>query len=256
MKNVFLTVLFLIFATQNSFAMQPITVANLFEIIKGEPAPKYMESSSKRVILCRDATSCKDEIPCKDEILCKDKELDYHSGENPLIELAHFISIITSKSRGVVNPVELCAIKAFLKREGENRENTGNRFYADLSTYLEKLYPTAHIFNFEDASQLSNQICTVCLSKIDIGANPLILSCKHVFCYNCLFEWYTGRDLTKDDEAHRHCPTCRKELDYPFITLFISDYLYKDKSDIAMAEYEKQALQERILRILILGSHS
>ncbi|MFA6535225.1 MAG: RING finger protein [Candidatus Babeliales bacterium] len=249
-KNVLLVVLFLIFANQSSFAMQPITVANLFEIIKGETAPKYMESSPKRVILCRDAISCKDEIPCKD------KELDSYSGENPLVELAHFISIITSKSKGVVNPVELCAIKAFLKREGENRENIGNRFYGDLSTYLEKLYPTAHIFNFEDASQLSNQICTICLSRIEIGANPLILSCKHVFCYNCLFEWYTGRDLTKHDEAHRHCPTCRKELDYPFITLFISDYLYKDKSDIAMAEYGKQALQERILRILILGSHS
>ena len=250
MKNIFLTVLFLIFTTQNSFAMQPITVANLFEIIKGESAPKYMESSSKSVIMCHD------EISRKDEILCKDKELDSHMGEHPLVELAHFISTVTSKSKGVVNSVELCAIKAFLKREGENRENAGNIFYGDLSTYLEKLYPTAHILNFEDASQLSNQICTICLSKIDIGANPLILSCKHVFCYNCLFEWYTGRDLTKHDEAHKHCPTCRKELDYPFITLFISDYLYKDKSDIAMAEYEKQAFQERILRILILGSNS
>lgn len=245
-KNIFLAVLFLTFANQNSFAMQPITVATLFEGIKSGPAPKYMVSP------CKDVIRCSDVIPCKDESSCKDEELNHFAVTNPLSELMHFIGVVTSRTKGFVNPTELCAIKAFLKREGENSENSFNLFYKEMSDYLEKRYPTAYIFNFEDASQLSNQICTVCQSKVSLDANPLILSCKHVFCYNCLFEWYAGRDLTKDDN-HKHCPTCRRELDCAFIILFISDYLYKEKSDIAMAEHERQKFQERILRIIILN---
>lgn len=248
-KNVFLVGLFLILSSQNSFAMQPITVASLFEIIKGEFAPKYMENSCNRVILCQDVIASSDEVPCKD------KELDSHKGVNPLSGLAHFMQEITSRSKGLVSSTELCAIKAFLKRESENSKNPCTLFYKDLAAYLEKRYPTAFIFNFEDASQLSNQMCTICQSKIEPDVNSLILSCNHVFCYNCLFEWYAGRDLTKED-GHKLCPDCRKELDLSFITLFISDDLYKEKSDTARDEYERKAFQERILRILILGSHS
>ena len=138
-KNVFLVGLFLIFASQNSFPMQPITVANLFETIKGELAPKYMEKLFERVILCQDVIASKDELPCED----KDKELDFCRHVNPLSELAHFMQAVTSRSKGLVCLTELCAIKAFLKRESENCKNPCNLFYKDLAVYLGKRYPIA-----------------------------------------------------------------------------------------------------------------
>ncbi len=169
----------------------------------------------------------------------------YNVAGNPLIELAHIIKLFTSKTRGIITQTELSAIKAFLEREGKSGKNRFNLFYEDLSIYLDQKYPL-------DFSKITDLTCVICQSEINPYSKPLILSCNHIFCYNCLFEWYTRHNLKKED-AHELCPTCRAKLDSSIITLFISDDKYKEKSDAVMEEYEEEALQEIIIQIIFLS---
>lgn len=220
-KNILLAILFLVFINQHSFAAK----------VAAESTPKITTSAELFEAIKM--------APCK---RC------YPSIKGPLGELARFINMVTSKSHGEINNSILSIIKAYLEREGKNGENPFNPFYEDLSIYLEQMYPF-------DATIFDDTTCTICLNQ---PKNSVILSCNHIFCYDCLFEWYTRHNLKKDDTNIR-CPLCKKEFNNPVLSLFISDEHYMEKSSIAMKEHERREVQEAALRILILsqlGHHS
>jgi len=218
-KNILLTIFFLIFANQNSFAAQAPTIselqittaAELFETIK----------------------------------MCSWQKC-YTANKNPLSELAHFIKAVTSHSDGAINLTILSVIKAFLARESKNSKNPFNICYKNLSIYLEQIYQL-------DKSRFDNSDCALCIKQ---PKNFIILSCNHIFCYDCLFERYTKHNLKKEEDTHIQCPLCMKRLDDSVLALFISDERYEEKSGIAMKEYAQKELQDSILRILLLGQHN
>lgn len=177
------------------------------------------------------------------EIIKTHESPKYQKIGNPLKELAHYIQAFTSITHGIITKTELSIIKALLYREGYNGDNPYNLFYEDLFNFLDQKFPL----------DLSNQTCTICQSEITPVSNSLILSCNHVFCYNCLFEHYTKHNLKKDD-AYIKCPNCRKNLDDSVIALFITDCRYKQKLDATIKEYEQEEFQEIILRIILLGN--
>jgi hypothetical protein len=169
----------------------------------------------------------------------------YYKEGSPLKGLAFFIKEITKKNNGIVSPIALGSLKNLLEREGKNGDNPFNTFYEDLLIYLEQKYPSD--------PEIFIQNCTICFCH---PINPIILSCNHMYCYNCLFEWYVKCNLKKADDTHKLCPLCRKNFDDSIITLFISDPSYKEKSDAAMQEYEQEEIRERILFIIALGSQN
>lgn len=54
-------------------------------------------------------------------------------------------------------------------------------------------------------------ICSICRQKPE--GSFVTLTCNHVFCYECLFEWFTNHEEgSNPNDSHRRCPNCRKRI--------------------------------------------
>jgi hypothetical protein len=55
-------------------------------------------------------------------------------------------------------------------------------------------------------------LCNICSEKLEIG-NSIGLKCdtKHIFCYECILDWYKESNKNKNIHTVRNmCPICRK----------------------------------------------
>jgi len=56
-------------------------------------------------------------------------------------------------------------------------------------------------------------LCNICSEKLEIG-NSVGLKCntlKHIFCYECILDWYKESNKNKNTQTVRNmCPICRK----------------------------------------------
>ena len=66
-------------------------------------------------------------------------------------------------------------------------------------------------FDDFDNYNLEEDQCLICYKNIN---NPIILNCKHIFCYNCLLNSYKGKKCNYHTKSSRMCPYCRTPSNY------------------------------------------
>jgi len=69
-----------------------------------------------------------------------------------------------------------------------------------------------HLQRMYSFPQLADDaFCSVCRERPE-GAF-VTLTCNHVFCYDCLFQWFTNHEEGfHPTDSHRRCPICRKRV--------------------------------------------
>jgi hypothetical protein len=70
----------------------------------------------------------------------------------------------------------------------------------------------------------SDRTCPVCTDDLTVGAEVIVLPCKHVYHPQCVQPWFKG---------HNSCPTCRKELP-------TDDPVYEAKKEREQEEEEER----------------
>ena len=59
---------------------------------------------------------------------------------------------------------------------------------------------------YKDVNNQNGGICTICLNKFDEKSEVSITSCKHIFHYQCIYNW-----LFKNIKNPK-CPNCKHEI--------------------------------------------
>jgi hypothetical protein len=55
------------------------------------------------------------------------------------------------------------------------------------------------------------EVCGICKQNY---TQPTVLKCKHIYCYNCIKEWYSMITISNSRNNYsnkRECPYCRQD---------------------------------------------
>lgn len=70
----------------------------------------------------------------------------------------------------------------------------------------------------ERLQEINHKTCPICYDTID---NPIYLSCSHIFCGQCLFNWILANNKTRHTQIN--CPECRTPVDSSKIVAIVKD---------------------------------
>lgn len=100
-----------------------------------------------------------------------------------------------------------------LEMETRSRETTLTRLDAELKRLEEKRVNLA-----ERVTALENKQCAVCMDTYD---EPVMLSCTHIFCGQCVVEWMRAR--ARQSGHTTGCPTCREPINTNRMVAVVAD---------------------------------
>ena len=59
------------------------------------------------------------------------------------------------------------------------------------------------------------RVCSICTSFYN---NPVVLTCNHIYCASCIFNWIT-KQHSKFHHQHAKCPLCKTPIDMKGLNL-------------------------------------
>jgi hypothetical protein len=145
-----------------------------------------------------------------------------------------------NSDQGIITTSHLSTIKCMLSREKTDMDIKNKReekYFAHVLDYISHIYQT-------QAPELATTQCSICMENVQ--SNSIVLTCKHAFCYECLFNWFTQHDTRKTESVNTKCPICRREFAPHIKQLFTTDHRFTTQSAKRLKEIQEEEEQQTL----------
>lgn len=119
--------------------------------------------------------------------------------------------VLKDIENNILNTKREIAFVETLELDQENRLNS-------LKNELNR-YTTRKLSIEEKIHEVDNNTCSICYNTLD---NPIYLSCSHIFCGQCIFNWIQMNTRTSRS-GRVQCPECRTEIDSSKIVAVVKE---------------------------------
>jgi hypothetical protein len=109
----------------------------------------------------------------------------------------HYFYLVEADDSGSGHVFSLLMSGLYLALKVTNILEKTKQYLAFVRAYIAREVPYGR---YATPDQITDDMCSICQEKM---VSPIILSCTHIFCEDCVSEWF---------ERERTCPLCRASV--------------------------------------------
>ena len=138
--------------------------------------------------------------------------------------------VLTDITKHISNTQMEIAFVEMLELERDNKEARLNTLRNELARYVTRKESIE-----EKLREVSTKMCSICYDSLD---NPIYLSCSHMFCGQCIFNWIQANSRTTRS-VKVQCPECRTDIDSRKIVAIVKDKVETDTIMMIMSKEDQ-----------------
>lgn len=138
--------------------------------------------------------------------------------------------VLTDITKHISNTQMEIAFVELLELERDNKEARLNTLRNELARYVTRKESIE-----EKLREVSTKMCSICYDSLD---NPIYLSCSHMFCGQCIFNWIQANSRTTRS-VKVQCPECRTEIDSRKIVAIVKEKVETDTIMMIMSKEDQ-----------------
>ena len=138
--------------------------------------------------------------------------------------------VLTDITKHISNTQMEIAFVELLELERDNKEARLNTLRNELARYVTRKESIE-----EKLREVSTKMCSICYDSLD---NPIYLSCSHMFCGQCIFNWIQANSRTTRS-VKVQCPECRTDIDSRKIVAIVKEKVESDTIMMIMSKEDQ-----------------